>query len=94
MELHSSWRRATSFCGMMFKLGACRLCDPYITSSLVSDLFGELAGQAVVTYLIPTGTDRFELRPEYSRYAVQHSLAQLLHLASLECPTCEAVVFW
>ncbi|KAK9799848.1 hypothetical protein WJX73_009580 [Symbiochloris irregularis] len=43
-----------------------RLCDPYITSGLVSELFGELAGQATVTYLIPKGTDRFELRPEFS----------------------------
>ena len=44
-----------------------RLCDPYITSTILKDTFGELAHEVASKYLQETEKGRFRLRDEYSR---------------------------
>jgi hypothetical protein len=46
-----------------------RLCEPYITQTILEDTFGELAGEVAAKYLLEPEKGRFRLRDEYSRCA-------------------------
>jgi hypothetical protein len=44
-----------------------RLCDPYITATILEDTFGELAPEVASKYLIEYEKGRYRLRDLYSR---------------------------
>jgi len=44
-----------------------RLCDPYITTTILEDTFGELAHEVASKYMVEYEKGRFRLRDEYAR---------------------------
>ena len=47
-----------------------RLCDPYITTTILEDTFGELAHEVASKYLVEYQKGRYRLREEYYRSAL------------------------
>ena len=43
-----------------------RLCEPYITSEIITEVLGDLAHTATALYLVETETGRFALKPAYA----------------------------
>ena len=44
----------------------CRLCNPYITTTILEDTFGELAAEVAAKYLIEYEKGRYRLKEEYT----------------------------
>ena len=44
-----------------------RLCEPYITQTILEDTFGELAAEVAAKYLLEPEKGRFRIRDEFSR---------------------------
>lgn len=47
----------------------CRLCNPYITTTILEDTFGELASEVAAKYLTEYEKGRFCIKKEYARWA-------------------------
>ena len=44
-----------------------RLCNPFITTTILEDTFGELAAEVAAKYLIEYEKGRYRLKEEYAR---------------------------
>ena len=44
----------------------CRLCNPYITTTIIEDTFGELAAEVAAKYLVEYEKGRYRLKDEYT----------------------------
>ena len=45
----------------------CRLCNPYITTTILEDTFGELSAEVAAKYLTEYEKGRYRLKEEYAR---------------------------
>lgn len=57
----------------------CRLCDPYITTTILEDIFGELAHEVASKYLIEYEKGRYRLREQYYRCCSFFTFKSLLY---------------
>lgn len=63
-----------------------RLCDPYITTTILEDTFGELAHEVASKYLVEYEKGRYRLREEYFRCCSSTSVLKFRNAPYRKCP--------